>query len=273
MPPPPRRRRAAVRLAALLLGAVGALAVGGARAGRAEDAVRAQAAEPVPTADPAPPSAAAAAAGEAAYTYAIGVFRPEYTAPPPGSYSLPPIATVSDHALLDVDGRATRLFTLTGDRVTVVAFIYTTCTEAQGCPVSLAVLHAIDRALATDPALAGHTRLATISFDPERDTPARMAAVRRLHQPRSDWRFATTRDATALAPLLADFDQPVAKLLDEHGRWTGLFRHVLKVFLVDPQHRIRNVYSTAFLNPALVLNDVRTLLLETPRPARVRPAS
>ena len=72
------------------------------------------------------------------------------------------------------------------------------------------------------------------------------------------------RGRTYLDPLLLDFDQPVAKLRFEDGTWTGLYRHVLKVFLLDGQNRVRNVYSTGFLNPPLVLNDVRTLLAETP---------
>jgi cytochrome c peroxidase len=198
---------------------------------------------------------------EAAYTYAVGAFRPEYTPPAPGTYALPPIATISDHPLLDESGTPTRLFDVLRDRVTVVAFVYTTCTEAAGCPVSFAVLHGLDRALAADRELARRVRLVTISFDPERDTPARMASMRRLHGPRGDWRFLTTRDEAALTPLLADFDQPVAKLRYPDGAWTGLFRHVLKVFLVDRAHRVRNVYSTGFLNPALVSNDVKTVLL------------
>jgi cytochrome oxidase Cu insertion factor (SCO1/SenC/PrrC family) len=199
---------------------------------------------------------------DAGYTYGVGVFKPEYTPPPPGSYALPPIDTVSDHPLVDAAGKPTRLFALTRDRVAIVAFVYTTCTDALGCPVSFAVLHALDRALAADPALARQVRLITISFDPDRDVPARMASMRRLHRPRSDWRFVTTRGEAELAPLLADFDQPVAKLRYEDGAWTGLFRHVLKVFLVDRQHRVRNVYSTGFLDSTLVLNDVRTLLGE-----------
>lgn len=203
---------------------------------------------------------------DAGYTYGVGVFRPEYAPPRPGSYALPTIDTVSDHPLLDNGGNRTGLFALSRDHLTIVAFVYTTCTDAQGCPVSFAVLHALDRALAGDAALARQVRLITISFDPERDTPARMAAMRRLHRPRSDWRFVTTHDEAELAPLLADFDQPVAKLRYDDGTWTGLFRHVLKVFLLDRQHRVRNVYSTGFLDSALVLNDVRTLMLERVRP-------
>ncbi len=200
---------------------------------------------------------------DVAYVYGIGRFAPEYAPPAPGSYRLPPIDEVSDHPLVASDGRATTLHALTRGRVAVVAFVYTTCAEATGCPVSTGVLHNLDRAVAADAALRGRVRLVTLSFDPERDTPARLASVRGLHEPRSDWAFATTADQARLEPLLADFGQPVARLRFDDGTWTGLYRHVLKVFLVDDRHRVRNVYSTGFLHPELILNDVRTVLLET----------
>jgi cytochrome c peroxidase len=170
------------------------------------------------------------------------------------------VDTVTDHPVVDADGRPTTLFSLKGDRVAVIAFVYTTCTEAAGCPLSMAVLQRLDRDLAGDPALARAVTLITISFDPDRDTPERMRAMHRFHAPRSDWRFVTTASPAELEPLLRDFDQPVAKLRFPDGEWSGLFRHVLKVFLVDARNRVRNVYSTGFLNPRLVLNDVRTVL-------------
>ncbi len=185
---------------------------------------------------------------ELAYTYAVGGFAPEYTPPAPGSYALPAIDTVTDHPLLDADGRPSTLFALI---------------EATGCPLSLAVLHRLDRAIAADAELARRVTLVTISFDPERDTPARMAVMRSFHAPASDWRFATTRSEAELQPLLADFDQPVAKLRFADGAWTGLFRHVLKVFLLDGQSQVRNVYSVGLLDATLVLTDLRTLILES----------
>ncbi len=148
---------------------------------------------------------------ELTHTYAPGVFAPEYTPPAPGSYTLPVIASVKNHPLVDADGSPTSLFALTGDRLAVVALIYTSCVEALGCPVSHAVLHRLDRALADDPALAERVTLVTLSFDADRDTPAAMAAQRKLHEPRGDWRFVTTRGGADLAQVLQDFDQPVAK--------------------------------------------------------------
>lgn len=191
-----------------------------------------------------------------------GLFAPEYTPPAPGSYGLPVIQRVGDHPLVDADGRPTTLFALTDGRLAVVAFVYTTCVEATGCPVSTAVLHAVDRALADDPALAKRVTLVTVSFDSERDTPERMAAERKLHDPHADWYFATTRGGAELQRLLDDFDQPVAKLRYEDGTWSGLYRHVLKVFLLDGRHRVRAIYSTGFLDRQLVLNDLRTLAAE-----------
>jgi len=148
--------------------------------------------------------------------------------------------------------------------IAVVAFVYTTCADATGCPVSLGVLHHLDGAVAADPALRDRVVLVSLSFDPERDTPERLAAARALHEPRTRWPFATAPDEATLAPLLADFGQPVARLRFPDGSWTGLYRHVLKVFLLDTRHRVRNVYSTGFLHPQLILNDIRTVLMGAP---------
>src|SRR5262249_14051412 len=67
--------------------------------------------------------------GELTYTYEPGAFTPDYEPPAPGTYALPVIDTIEDHPLLDVDGRATTLFTVKGDRLAIVAFVYTTCVE------------------------------------------------------------------------------------------------------------------------------------------------
>jgi cytochrome oxidase Cu insertion factor (SCO1/SenC/PrrC family) len=196
------------------------------------------------------------------YTYTVAPFVPEYDPPPPGSYELPVIDEVSDHVLLDSTGTERHLFELKKDRLAVVALIYTSCAEASGCPLASAVLQRLDRQLAADVALAGRVRLISLSFDPERDTPERLARVRSLHAPRTDWIFLTTPNEQALRPILADLGQEVARLHREDGSWSGLFRHVLKVYLLDEQNRVRNIYSTGFLDAGLVVADLRTLILE-----------
>lgn len=197
------------------------------------------------------------------YTFAIGAFDPAYTPPPPGSYRLPPIDTVSDHPVVDSDGKETTLSKVIGDRLAVVSFIYATCAEATGCPMSTAVLHRLDAQLAGDPASAKDVALVTVSFDPVRDTPQRLAEMQKHRVEGSTWQFVTARDEAALAPLLDDFGQSVSKLNYADGTWTGVYRHVLKVFLLDREKRVRNVYSVGFLNPQLVRGDLETLQMET----------
>jgi hypothetical protein len=60
--------------------------------------------------------------------------------------------------------------------------------------------------------------------------------------------------------VLRSYGQDRAPVYDERGQFTGRYRHVLKVFLVDRDGRIRNVYSTGFLVPQVVLNDIKTVL-------------
>jgi cytochrome c peroxidase len=43
----------------------------------------------------------------------------------------------------------------------------------------------------------------------------------------------------------------------------------LRVFLIDKERRIRNIYSTSFLHADTVVNDVRSLLIESNGPAAV----
>ena len=183
-----------------------------------------------------------------------------YELPAPGSYDLPVIDRIEDHAVLDVEGRPHRLFELKDGRMALIAFVYSACAESEGCPLASAVLRRLDRELAAAPDLAARVRLMSLSFDPERDTPRRMGEMRRVHEPRTDWAFLTTAGEDELEPILADFGQQVGKLRWEDGSWSGLFRHVLKVFLLDEQNRVRNIYSSGSLDAGIVLTDLRTLV-------------
>lgn len=196
------------------------------------------------------------------YTYTVAPFSPDYDPPAPGSYELPPIDTLHDHAVIDSTGAKRSLLGIKKGRLAVLALVYTSCPEPSGCPLAGAVLQRLDRELAKDPSLAKQVRLISLSFDPERDTVAQLAKVRGLYAPQTDWIFLTTSDEKALLPILDDLGQQVAKLRDENGSWTGLFRHVLKVYLLDEENRIRNIYSAGFLHADLVLADLRTLVLE-----------
>jgi cytochrome oxidase Cu insertion factor (SCO1/SenC/PrrC family) len=181
--------------------------------------------------------------------------------PPPGSYALPAFGRVGRHTLLDPAGEAAALLDIAADEVAFVSFVYLRCPDA--CPIATATLQRLDRDLAADPPLAGRVSLVTLSFDPDRDTPEAMARYARSVAPLGRWRFLTASDAADVAAVLEDFGQDAAPLVGPDGVDTGLLSHVLKVFLVDGQGRIRNAYSTGFLDVRVLRNDAVTVLGET----------
>ncbi len=189
---------------------------------------------------------------------AVALLAALYEPPAAGSYELPPIESVEARELVDSSGARASFPALAPGQVAVVAFVYRGCHEAQGCPASLALLRSLDRKLAADPARAARVRLACVSFDPARDTPERMAELREMMAPKTDWAFLAPADPAALAPLLADYGQDATPLED------GSLRHVLKVFLVDDALRVRNIYSAGLLDPELVIADIDTLTLPAP---------
>jgi cytochrome oxidase Cu insertion factor (SCO1/SenC/PrrC family) len=184
--------------------------------------------------------------------------EPLYEAPTPGSYELPPILRVDEHELIGPDGAPAPLLGLSSGDAAIVSFVYLSCGEA--CPLSTATLHRLDRELAGDPTLRERVQLVTVSFDPARDTPKRMAALVEALEPRGRWRFLTAPDEAAIAPVLADFGQDAVWIPSRDGHAPDRLRHVLKVFLVDDAGAVRNIYSTGLLDLRLLLADLRTIL-------------
>jgi cytochrome c peroxidase len=187
----------------------------------------------------------------------------------PGTYGLPPLGLAADGALLDTDGRSLRLYDLLGDRLTVLSFIYTSCPEATGCPLATYALGGVRARLSERPDLARQVRLLSLSFDPTRDKPEAMRRYASSFAPVAgrdgagvDWRFLTGASDETLAPLLAAYGQAVQHDVDEKGEPLGTISHVLRVFLIDREKRIRNVYSASFLHADTLAADLETLALE-----------
>jgi cytochrome oxidase Cu insertion factor (SCO1/SenC/PrrC family) len=198
----------------------------------------------------------------------------DYEAPEAGTYVLPVIKPAADGALLDSTGKPVRLRQLTQGRITVMSFIYTRCAAARACPYATGVLMQVHRASGNDPALARRMRLVSLSFDPVNDTPERMAAYSALAAElptAAPWHFVTTRSQTELQPILVAYGQAVDQKADPRDP-TGPLNHTLRVFLIDGDGNIRNIYSSGTLDPRLVLADVRTLMLESARQTANAPA-
>lgn len=190
----------------------------------------------------------------------------EFEPPAPGSYTLHRIMPAPDGEVLGLDGRPQALSRFTRDGITLLGFIYTTCVDPEGCPLAYRVFDSINRTVAATPRVRERVRLVTLSFDPARDSPAvmrRYAASRVREGDGLRWYFLTTRSARELMPLVEGFGQDVRYTIDRaNGRPRRELSHVLKVFLIDPAGWVREIYSSAFLHPRSVLNDIETLLME-----------
>ncbi|WP_317205144.1 SCO family protein [Janthinobacterium sp.] len=165
----------------------------------------------------------------------------------------------------DSDGRDYDFERFSKGRITLLSFIYTYCSDPLGCPLAYATMHELRRRLLAAPELARHVRFVSLSFDPIHDTPE---AMRRYAGPLADpasalrWNFLTTDTLGQLQPLVEGFGQSVRLQRDKQGRATRLYSHMLKVFLIDADGRVREIYSTAFLLADVVFNDITTLAME-----------
>ena len=190
--------------------------------------------------------------------------RMEFTPLAPGTYQLQVIQAVRDATLLDERGQVVKLSALTTDKITLLTFFYTYCVEPLGCPFARGTLSMLRDRILADRQLARTVRFVGISCDPTTDTPSVLAryAGDFTADPRFEWRFLTARTVPALLPVLDDFGQDVSVQLDGQGHATRALHHMLKVFLIDPHGRVREIYTLAFIQPEVMLNDIRTLALE-----------
>ena len=189
----------------------------------------------------------------------------DYEPPPPGSYALPVVKVAADGALLDSDGKSLNLRDLTHGRVTVLSFIYTRCAATKACPYATSVLGQLHLVSAEDKTLARNMRLVSMSFDPEYDTPQRLAAYSEYAEKSGcEWRFVTAKSRADLDAILDAYGQAVDKRPNPADPQGPLY-HTLRIFLIDRNGRIRNIYSSGTLDPRLIVADVKTLLLEDAR--------
>ena len=204
-----------------------------------------------------------------------------FAPPVPGSYELPPLGRAADAPVLTSDGTVTTLHALYGDRVALLSFVYATCPDVNGCPLATAVLAKLHRRLAADTALGEQVTLLSLSIDPAHDRPTVMrdygagfvattasAPVDQSGAAPPPWHFLTTASESALAPILAAYDQAISKDYDTNGTLLGTISHVLRVVLIDRARRIRNIYSVSFLHADTVLTDIQTILAEEHAPTR-----
>jgi cytochrome oxidase Cu insertion factor (SCO1/SenC/PrrC family) len=190
--------------------------------------------------------------------------------PAPGTYVLDRIMQTPSASVLDSDGSMQPLRRFLTGKVTLFAFIYTACSDARGCPLALATMHALKAAIAQDPRLREQVRFVSMSFDPAYDTPQAMRSYGGIDarpDARPRWHFLTSRSARELNPVLRGFGQDV-RASDVEAASGGAMtaraplEHLLKIYLVDQQGTVREIYSPAFLQASAMLTDIRSLVRE-----------
>jgi len=193
----------------------------------------------------------------------------QYALPAAGSYTLPPIQAAPEGEVMDASGYYRLLSDYTRERITLLGLVYTRCADPEGCPRATWAFSAVRNLLRGDATLQRRVRLVTLSFDPVHDrfdTMARYADRMRGPRAGADWHFLTTPSKRALAPILEGLGQDLRVAVDSDAvPGTEDFTHSLKVFLIDPEGRVREIYSTAYLVPQMIVNDMRTLAAEYPR--------
>ncbi len=173
---------------------------------------------------------------------------------PVGEAPAPRLAVIRaapDFTLIDADEKPLTLRQFRGKAV-LVGFIFTTCSGA--CPATTARLAKVQEGLAKHPALKDRVQLISISIDPARDTPEKLRSYMRLYDVDSkNWSFATGPAAD------------VRRTLDAWGMWAkpaanGQLDHPSRVYLVDPEGRIREIYNLDFLRVPWVIEDIQSVL-------------
>lgn len=141
-------------------------------------------------------------------------------------------------------------------KVLLVSFIFTTCNGS--CPATTHRMSQIQDDLKSRGLFKnGRVRLLSITLDPARDSPEVLRGYMKLYDADPEhWSFLT-----------GPADQ-VSAVVKAWGMWAkpsanGQLDHPSRIFLVDPQGRIREIYNLDFLKPKWVAQDVELLLKES----------
>jgi protein SCO1/2 len=176
--------------------------------------------------------------------------------PPPASSGfelLRPGETVPDMVFTDQDGHKRQFASFRGSPI-VLTFVYTRCPMPTFCPLMDRHFAAIQTELESDPALRS-VRLASVSFDPETDTPAVLKShAARLGADPARWSFLTG-DRDEIDQFATRFGVSVVRELNDQGDIT----HTLRTAVVDGDGHLFKVYTGNAWTPEQVITDLKQL--------------
>jgi len=156
-----------------------------------------------------------------------------------------------------------RLSSYTTGKITLFSFFYSTCRDPDGCPKAWEAFQKVHASIQANKKFHSKVRLVFLSLDPKVDTPEMMSMFQTsMSTPEAPWSFLTTWSESFLAPILNDLYVPAAREFDDAGKRTDVINHLIKVFLIDKEGWVREIYTTRFLDSDVIISDIGTLLLE-----------
>jgi protein SCO1 len=183
---------------------------------------------------------------------------------PPGEATAPPAApaevllvgdAVPDITFTDEAGTPRPLSSYRG-HYTLLTFIYTRCPLPDYCPRMNAHFAAVQRGLQADPRLRVSVRLLSVSFDPEFDTAATLAAkAKEMGADPALWHFVTAR-----RDLVDEFGGKLGLSVLREGTGGQNITHNLRTALLDRDGKLARTYNGKEWSPDDVLRDLRALV-------------
>ncbi len=150
---------------------------------------------------------------------------------------LKPGEAVPDATLVDQQGQPFRLSSLRGSPV-LLTFIYTRCPLPEFCPLMDRRFQEAQKAVAAG-RLPADTRLLSVSFDPEYDTPAILAThAGRVGAKPPVWRFATAPRTT-----IEELGGPLGLSVIRDPANPASITHNLRTAVIDREGRLVTVLN------------------------------
>jgi protein SCO1/2 len=167
--------------------------------------------------------------------------------------SLSVIAKAPDFTLRDTGGKAVKLSDYRG-RAVLLAFIFTTCPGV--CPLISKQMEYVQTQLKSAGLFGSRAVMLSMTIDPDTDTaPVLAAYAKQYGADPAGWHFLRESQEKT-TPILKAYDEWTKKLPK------GELDHPARVYLIDQQGNIREIYSLAFFNEKQALIDMKALLAE-----------
>ena len=162
------------------------------------------------------------------------------------------------YSLLNQDSASVSFPSLINGKTTLIAFIYTHCTDI--CPMTTHNLYLTQEEL--DKEGIENVNYVVISFDPERDTPEvlkKYAGILELDL--TKWSLLTGKKSI-ISDLMRRFDVtaiPTDSSFTDEGEINYTIMHTDRIALVDKESKIRKYYKGSTANISEIINDIKEL--------------